>query len=292
MMKIFYFIIFCIIFPLRASGKISVAVIGDSEKKAEVESALLKSESLQPVEREKMDKLLSEIRLGQSGVLKEGTYTRAGEISGAEYFVMIEKDSAMRLVHAQSSKVLGAWKKEERSAVEDLVGRLETEKTLKDLFHLKGAGTKDFMIEITNASAAKENGGAVFGEQVKIELIIKSKKHEKAYLTMLYYGQDGTVLQIFPNKHDRENRVETNKEISIPGEKKSYSIVASPPAGTDTILLIASDSPVGLSADSSSFAGPYMVQKKGLKGTKGLEVQLNKNVKYGISRILFDIREK
>ncbi|HNM06587.1 MAG TPA: DUF4384 domain-containing protein, partial [Leptospiraceae bacterium] len=246
----------------------------------------------QPVEREKIDRLLGEIKLGQSGVLKEGTYTRAGEISGAEYFVMIEKDSAMRLVHVQSSKVLGAWKKEDSSALEDLIGRLETEKTLKDLFHLKGAGTKDFLIDITNASAAKENGGAVFGEQVKIELMVKSKKHDKAYLTMLYYGQDGTVLQIFPNKHDRDNRVDTNKEISIPGEKKSYSIVASPPAGTDTILLIASDSPVGLQADSASFAGPYMVQKKGLKGTKGLEVQLNKNVKYGISRILFDIREK
>ncbi|HMV77455.1 MAG TPA: DUF4384 domain-containing protein [Leptospiraceae bacterium] len=291
-MRIIYFIISLIIFPLQASGKLAVAVIGEPEKKAEVESALLKSQSLQPVEREKIDRLLGEIKLGQSGVLKEGTYTRAGEISGAEYFVMIEKDSAMRLVHVQSSKVLGAWKKEDSSALEDLIGRLETEKTLKDLFHLKGAGTKDFLIDITNASAAKENGGAVFGEQVKIELMVKSKKHDKAYLTMLYYGQDGTVLQIFPNKHDRDNRVDTNKEISIPGEKKSYSIVASPPAGTDTILLIASDSPVGLQADSASFAGPYMVQKKGLKGTKGLEVQLNKNVKYGISRILFDIREK
>lgn len=291
-MKIIYFIISLIIFPLQASGKLAVAVIGEPGKKAEVEAALAASQSLQPVEREKMDRLLGEIKLGQSGVLKEGTYTRAGEISGAEYFVMIEKDSAMRLVHVQSSKVLSAWKKEDSSAVDDLVSRLETEKTLKDLFHLKGAGTKDFLIDITNASAARENGGAVFGEQVKIELMIKSKKHDKAYLTMLYYGQDGTVLQIFPNKHDRDNRVDTNKEISIPGEKKPYSIVASPPAGTDTILLIASDSPVGLQADSASFAGPYMVQKKGLKGTKGLEIQLNKNVKYGISRILFDIREK
>jgi hypothetical protein len=87
--------------PILSNGKLTVAVIGPQpDLRAEIESAMSKTDFLQPVERTRIDSLLTEMKLGQQGVLKEGTYAKAGNTLGASYLVLVEKGStSFRIVH-------------------------------------------------------------------------------------------------------------------------------------------------------------------------------------------------
>lgn len=282
--------------PIFADGKLTVAVIGQQpELRSELESTISKTDFLQPVERTRIDSLLTEMKLGQQGILKEGSYAKAGLTLGASYLVLVEKSSnSFRLVHTQSAKILGSWSSYTDSSSQEFLSILEREKALQELANLKSPGKRDYKIEITNAVGSKDNGGSVIGDELKLEIIVRSKKEQYAYLTILVYGQDGSITQLFPNKYQSDNKIATNTEFVFPpaNAPKKYKLIASTPIGEDTMVVIASDSSVAL--ENASPLGIYMSSTKSLLGTKGIALQLDKTgkVKYDVNRIVFETREK
>ena len=275
--------------PILSNGKLTVAVIGPQpDLRAEIESAMSKTDFLQPVERTRIDSLLTELKLGQQGVLKEGTYAKAGNTLGASYLVLVEKGStSFRIVHTQSSRIIGSWTGLNDTSSQEFLAVLEREKSLQELANLKSPGKRDYKIEITNALGSKDNGGAVIGDELRVEFIIRSKQEKYAYVTILVYGQDGSITQ-------SNNKVETNKEFAFPppDAPKKYKLIASTPIGEDTMVVIASDSSVALENGVSQ--GIYTGSTKSLLGTKGITLQLDKTgkTKYDVNRIVFETREK
>ncbi len=281
---------------LMANGKLIVAVIGHQpELRADLESAMNKTDFIQPVERTRIDSLLTEMKLGQQGVLKEGSYAKAGQTLGASYLVLVEKGSnSFRIVHTQSSRIIGSWSAWSEAASQEFLSVLEREKALQELANLKSPGKRDYKIEITNAVGSKDNGGAAIGDELRIELIIRSKQEKFAYITILVYGQDGSVTQLFPNKYQSDNKVSTNTEFAFPpaDAPKKYKLLASTPIGEDTMVVIASDSSIAL--ENAAPQGIYIGSSKSLTGTKGITLQLDKTgkAKYDVNRIVFETREK
>jgi hypothetical protein len=279
---------------LLATGKLNVAVIGQApELRATLEGVMANTDFAQPVERTQINALLKEMKLGQLGVLKEGTYAKAGETLGAPYIILVEKDS-FKLVHTQSSRILGSWSGYSDSSSEELLAILEREKAFQELANLKSSGKRDYKIEVTNAVGSKDNGGAAIGEELRVEFIIRSKQEKFAYVTILVYGQDGSVVQLFPNKYQSDNKTATNTEFVFPAvdSPKKYKLLASTPVGEDTMIVIASDSSVSL--EDAIPQGIYKGNTKSLIGTKGITLQLDKSgkMKYDVSRVIFAIREK
>ncbi|MBP7283401.1 MAG: DUF4384 domain-containing protein [Leptospiraceae bacterium] len=281
---------------LFAAGKLNVAVIGNEpDLRAKIESLLANTDFLQPVERTRIDSLLKEMKLGQQGILKEGTFARAGESLGAQYLVLVEKGSnSFKIVHTQSSRILGSWNGLTELTSEEFLAIFEREKAFQELASLKSSGKRDYKIEVTNAIGSKDNGGAVIGEELKVEFIVKSKQESLAYITILVYGQDGSVTQLFPNKYQSDNKISTNVEFQFPPKDapQKYKLLASNPVGEDTMVIIASDTPVVL--PNSVPQGIYKGNTKSLAGTKGITLQLDKTgkMKYDVNRVTFEIREK
>lgn len=290
------FINFFFLNSIFANGKLTVAVIGsESDLKANIESVITKTDFLQAIERNRIDAMLTEMKLGQQGILKEGSYAKAGETLGASYLVLLDKNSnSFRIVHTQSSRILGSWKRWEDGSLQELLSVLEKEKSLLELANLKSAGKKDYKIEIVNAIGSKDNGGAVLGDELKLEFVVRSKKENFAYITILVYGQDGSITQLFPNKYQSDNKIATNTEFKFPppDAPKKYKLIASQPVGEDTMVVIASDSSVAL--EDGTPQGIYFGNTKSLKGTKGITIQLDKTgtVKYDVNRIVFEIKGK
>ncbi len=282
--------------PLFAVGKLTVAVIGQQpELRSNLESAMTNTDFVQVVERTQIDALLKEMKLGQQGILKEGSYAKAGQTLGASYLVLVEKASnSFRIVHTQSSRILGSWSEWNNASTQEFLAILEREKSLQELANLKSPGKRDYKIEITNAVGSKDNGGAILGDELRVEFIIRSKQEKFAYVTILVYGQDGSVTQLFPNKYQSDNKVPTNVEFAFPppDAPKKYKLIASNPVGEDTLVVIASDSSVAL--DNATPQGIYIGNSKSLSGTKGITLQLDKSgkVKYDVNRTIFEIREK
>lgn len=272
-----------------ASGRLNIAVLGESQVRSEIESKLVGTDFAQPVEREKLDAVFRELKLGQSGILKEGTFVKAGELSGSDFFIITEKDRSFRLVHSRSGKVYGSWKEGNSSSYSELSERLEAEKVMRDLVQLNEKSRK---LKIHQESSFE--GKILVGESIKLVLKLSSASEtlKRAYVTVLYYGQDGSILQIFPNKYDTDSLVDINQEFTVPRDEKKYRLQADHPAGEDTIVIIASDVPVGLTGENSSYVGPYLMQKKSSKGTKGISIQLNKGNVTAVKKIVLNIQEK
>lgn len=300
-MKIFLFKLASILLillssPLLATGKLTVAVIGPQpELRANLENVMNNTDFAQAVERNQIDALLKEMKLGQQGILKEGSYAKAGQTLGASYLVLVEKASnSFRIVHTQSSRILGSWSEWNNASSQEFLAILEREKALQELANLKSPGKRDYKIEITNAVGSKDNGGAILGDELRIEFIIRSKQEKSAYVTILVYGQDGSITQLFPNKYQSDNKIPTNTDFAFPPPvaPKKYKLIASNPVGEDTLVVIASDSSVAL--ENATPQGIYIGSTKSLSGTKGITLQLDKSgkVKYDVNRIIFETREK
>ncbi|MCB1141499.1 MAG: DUF4384 domain-containing protein [Leptospiraceae bacterium] len=295
--RFFQFILFAFISTsIVSANKLNVAVVGgDGDSRSQIENKLLSTELFQPVERTKIEKLFKELKLGQTGFLKEGSYPKAGEFLGVHYLIILDETGKnFRLVHSGSSKILGSWPNLRTDSIEDLIQLLEKEKSLQELARLQSSRKNDFEIEITNSVGSRDMGGAKFGDELFLEMIVNSKTEKYTYITILVYGQDGSVMQLFPNKYQSDNKVETNKEFQFPAadSPKKYKLIASPPAGEDTLVIIASNTPTVMD-DKASTLGIYKGSENSFSQTKGISLQLDKtNSKYGIERVIFEIREK
>ncbi|MCB1157863.1 MAG: DUF4384 domain-containing protein [Leptospiraceae bacterium] len=301
MIKIFFLLLFIAAIeisaaPILQNGKFSIAVLGDKpELVSNMEKAFLETEYIQPIDRKKIQALMKEIKLGQAGITTGAP--EAGKMLGASYFVVFEKNSvAFKLIESETAKVLGSWDSYTKRSLNQLLQILEINACLYELLSLKSGKYKsDIEIYDVFSIASEEYEGVVFNEKINIEYKLRSKK-QKVYITILAYFSDGTLIQLFPNRFHKDNLLESNKEHKFPPENtpEAYNLLAGEPAGVDTVILIASESPVGLPSNYLEKFDIYSgTTTNKVHATKGMRISLEKiKGKYDIQRIRILVKDK
>lgn len=101
-----------------------------------------------------------------------------------------------------------------------------------------------------------------------LELTIKSPTDGYLYVALAGSDQESLYL-LFPNQIDANNQIKANAPVKLP--RRSWRIVAGGPKGTDTVLVIVTDSPRDLSQLSGEDAGPFVMPLQTREGRSQLQ---------------------
>jgi hypothetical protein len=101
-----------------------------------------------------------------------------------------------------------------------------------------------------------------------LELTIKSPTDGYLYVALAGSDQESLYL-LFPNQIDANNQIKANAPVKLP--RRSWRIVAGGPKGTDTVLVIVTDSPRDLSQLDGEDAGPFVMPLQTREGRSQLQ---------------------
>ena len=101
-----------------------------------------------------------------------------------------------------------------------------------------------------------------------LELTIKSPTDGYLYVALAGSDQESLYL-LFPNQIDANNQIKANVPVKLP--RRSWRIVAGGPKGTDTVLVIVTDSPRDLSQLDGEDAGPFVMPLQTREGRSQLQ---------------------
>ena len=140
--------------------------------------------------------------------------------------------------------------------------------------HAAGDGARDLTVEQTAVHAVQAPAPAAGGSGrlsvtawvdhadntyavgEKVRLFVKPSKD--AYLTVLAVGPLGQTTMLFPNAHQKDNKVPGNQAVEIPSPASGAIIRVAAPVGRELIKVVASTSPVPLfPAVKMRAAGPF-----------------------------------
>ena len=113
------------------------------------------------------------------------------------------------------------------------------------------------------------------GERVR--LFVKPSKD--AYLTVLNVGPSGQTTMLFPNAHQRDNKVSGGRTVEIPSPSSGAGIRVKGPVGRELIKVVATTSPVPLfAAGKMRSAGPFAAFAGGARSAaRDLQVTMDTN---------------
>lgn len=72
----------------------------------------------------------------------------------------------------------------------------------------------------------------------KIAFYVKSEK--SGYLYLIDINADNDAMMLFPNYWDRDNFIQANKRITVPGKKFQSELYVTDPTGIDTVIAVVS----------------------------------------------------
>ena len=101
-----------------------------------------------------------------------------------------------------------------------------------------------------------------------LELTITSPTDGYLYVALAGSDQESLYL-LFPNQIDANNQIKANVAVKLP--RRSWRIVAGGPKGTDTVLVIVTDSPRDLSQLDGEDAGPFVMPLQTREGRSQLQ---------------------
>ena len=101
-----------------------------------------------------------------------------------------------------------------------------------------------------------------------LELTITSPTDGYLYVALAGSDQESLYL-LFPNQIDANNQIKANVPVKLP--RRSWRIVAGGPNGTDTVLVIVTDSPRDLSQLDGEDAGPFVMPLQTREGRSQLQ---------------------
>ena len=101
-----------------------------------------------------------------------------------------------------------------------------------------------------------------------LELTITSPTDGYLYVALAGSDQESLYL-LFPNQIDANNQIKANVPVKLP--RRSWRIVAGGPKGTDTVLVIVTDSPRDLSQLEGEDAGPFVMPLQTREGRSQLQ---------------------
>ena len=135
----------------------------------------------------------------------------------------------------------------------------------------------------------RESGTYRPGEAVTLQV----RTNRPAYITVLDVGTSGKVYVIYPNRYQRENRVNAFEVVQIPAPDERYRFTVKGPAGREVLKVIATDKPLD-AFDIRHFteAGAfYAVPGEARAIARDLSVELTEKQRenYGVATQIFRI---
>ena len=96
-----------------------------------------------------------------------------------------------------------------------------------------------------------------------------SSSHD-GYLYIVLLGSDGqSFYLLFPNDLDQGNQIKAGQRLDLP--RKTWSITAQGPAGTDKMLVLVTDAPRPLAQLGDRRTGPFLMTLSDTEGRANLQ---------------------
>ena len=111
------------------------------------------------------------------------------------------------------------------------------------------------------------------GEQVRLFV----KPSRDSWITVLNVGASGRTTMLFPNEHQRDNKVSGGRTVEIPSPGSGAVIKVAGPVGRELIKVVASTSPTPLfPAVKTTRAGPFSTLDAGARSVaRDLQVTMD-----------------
>ena len=122
--------------------------------------------------------------------------------------------------------------------------------------------------DATRVLSVKANQKILKIDKDPLELTITSPTDGYLYVALAGSDQESLYL-LFPNQIDANNQIKANVPVKLP--RRSWRIVAGGPKGTDTVLVIVTDSPRDLSQLDGEDAGPFVMPLQTREGRSQLQ---------------------
>lgn len=224
-----------------------------------------------------------------------GIFSQYGFIESnqkADYILELSK-SSFRVLKSKGDIPLNRFEPTEES-YKELHSLLDAESGYTELVSLRNNGSPEHKISDIFSKAEVGKEGARVGENIELEYVYRSKAKKEGYLTIYLFTTDGTVVQVFPNKFEPENRLTPNENYKFPSPnaKKSYKLEASPPVGNDRLLLIVTPKPLILNQALIKNYGHLIVLEKNIfEQLKQKKEEITSFSSYHLQEVVLDIRE-
>lgn len=208
---------------------------------AEIQEKLVKASCITVVERNKLNEVLKEHALSQTGTIDENTAIQAGKLIGAEKILLGEIYSNLKKRHSISARL-----------VDIETGKVEVQRLAADL---KEKEITEFVDEVASCiiahiknQVALENIARLDNSRSPFKLTLSAGKErfqlgemitftaepdKDCYLYIFDIGTSGKIHLLFPNKMQPQNFVEAGDEIKI------ENIRVGAPTGTETVKALA-----------------------------------------------------
>ena len=105
------------------------------------------------------------------------------------------------------------------------------------------------ILEFARKWAGETRETGVLPEQVPIlaaeiePIVLEMTASRDCYVTVLNIHSDGQVSLLFPNHWDTDNRIKSDAVVTVPGAHFRSQLMATEPAGRDTIIAVVSSRP-------------------------------------------------
>jgi hypothetical protein len=238
------------------------------------------------VDRSKLDALIRELELGQSGLVNEATAAKAGRVHGLQVMItgsISSKGVTARAIHTETQKVISTAS----SGVSDMdkLGRelalgielFIARETLKGLRNDNPDIDIQFWVEKRSDRTKLTYSGdnkIKIGESIDFHI----KSSRSGYLTIIDIQPCGDIVLLFPNDMKPSNAVKADTEYVIPSGDDEFEITVTEPVGRDTVVVFFTEKRVDW-LDMKKLAGRgFRSIPEGLKAgmTRGLSVTSTK----------------
>jgi hypothetical protein len=182
---------------------------------------------IQLVDRSKMDSLLSEIELSQTGLLDDASIIKEGKVRGLQVIVTgtVDKDKiSARVIHVETQRVLAAVT---GKTVNDLEQTGENFARSIEIFlnqeNIRSLTNDNREMGFTLWLEKRSGSGTVKiknGEEVPVgeSVIFKFKSAVDGFLTIVDMQPGGDINVLYPNDFSKDNAVKGGVEYSIPSQ--------------------------------------------------------------------------
>jgi hypothetical protein len=103
-------------------------------------------------------------------------------------------------------------------------------------------------------------------------LFVRVASEVDAYIYVLYQQADGQAFQIFPNRHQADNRIRARQTAEIPAKDDAFRWSVGPPFGDEIVKVIASKRPIQVLSDPALRQDQF--NAVAARQLKGIELEL------------------
>jgi len=194
--------------------------------------------NLRIVERQHLDKALTEQKLALEGYISPESAAQVGKLTGAGAVLTAtltrmgeNMEIHARLFSVETGEVLGATQVNARRTIRSFINPL-----WDDIDSIKSTGHK-FKVRVWT-----EKDRLGIGD----EAIISFEVDQTCYVTVFDYSTDGSITVLFPNRFQPDNKVRPDRVYRIPSEEGGYRIRVQGPPGLEQLKLFATTEDVPL----------------------------------------------